>query len=449
MRVIITISVAVVLSGCAQQSPITRDLTTNLPDKYARVSPVTAPNTAQLDWWTHFDDPVLSTLVQKGLSNNLSIAQARARLREAEANARRARGGILSGNAELNATKNRPGANTKGAELGLTLNLAGADYRRTQAAIDRLEASRIGTDDAMRLVLSEIAVTYLNLRFQQQILRTRQQDLASRRRTVSEVEKQVNAGVATRLDQLRTASLAAETRVELPQIEAEILRQRNRVSTLLGVPVGTLGINLEYPGRQPLPKQGIDLGIPADLLRARPDIRQAERLYAAAISDLEAAKAERYPSLSLSGVLSSPISGGPSSSSLVAGLVLPVFNQPALAAEVDATQARINQAYLQWRIAVLNAVEEVETAQAALRTNTTARNAAREVVAMNEEALLLSRRLLTSRGNITVLDVVDRERALSASRAALAQNTRDLAISYVQLRTALGQGHALTATPDS
>ncbi len=441
------ISIAGILAACSVPEPVSRDLTADLPDTYSVIAPVTRPATEDLEWWHNFNDPVLSDLVTHGLNGNLSVADARERMREAEAEARRARGLIVTGDGSAEAQKRRNGTDTGEVRLSAEINLAGSDLRRAEAALARLNAAREDEAEARRIVATEISVTYLNLRFQQQLLRTRNRDLASRRQIASDVEKQVNAGSATRLDQLRTKSLEAETRAEIPQIEAEIIRQRNRLSTLLGVPVGALPINLGYPGQQPLPKRVAEIGVPADLLRARPDIRREERLYAAAVSEVAAARAARYPSLKLSGLLTAPLSGGTSSSSLLAGLVLPVFSQPALAAEVDAADARVNQAYLRWRVAVLNAVEEVETAQSALQSALKARNAAQQVVEMNREALELSRRLLNSAGNITVLDVVDRERTLSASQVALARSTRDVATSYVDLRTALGQGHSAVVEP--
>jgi multidrug efflux system outer membrane protein len=203
-------------------------------------------------------------------------------------------------------------------------------------------------------------------------------------------------------------------------------------------------MDLGYHGQQPVPKGAIDAGVPADLLRARPDIRRAEQLYAAAVSDVGVADAARYPSLNLSGLISAPANGGRGTETLLAGLVVPVFNQPALLAEKDAAAARVEQTYLQWRIAVLQALEEVENAQILLRSARQSVAAAREAVSLNRQSLDLSRELLSSGGNITVLDVLDRERALSSSRTALAQNTRDVAAAFIQLYVGLGRGHPLT-----
>ena len=133
----------------------------------------------------------------------------------------------------------------------------------------------------------------------------------------------------------------AETQSEIPQLDASIVQSRNRLSTLLGKPVGALPIDLGYRGAQPMPQNVAELGVPADLLRARPDIRQAERLYAAAVSDVGVADAARYPSLRLSGLITAPLGGGQDVTSFVAGLVMPVFNQPAAkAASVSSSSPR-------------------------------------------------------------------------------------------------------------
>ncbi len=447
MRSAALISAVALLGACSVQPQASRDLRLDLPDTYSVVAPVTQPKQENLEWWRNFNDPVLNSLIARGLSGNLNVAEARARLREAEANARSAKGSIVTGNGDLGVRSPRNFPDIGEVRLTAEVNLAGRDFRRAEAALSRLEAARFDEGEARRIVITEVAVTYLNLRYQQQLLRTRNQDLATRQRISSDVEEQFKVGSATRLDQLRTTSLVSETKVEIPQIENEIIRQRNRLSTLLGVPVGALGVDLGYPGRQPFPVRAADVGVPVDLLRARPDIQAAERQYAAAISDMDAAQAARYPSLSLSGLLNAPLSGGASSSTLLAGLILPVFDQPALAAEVDAAQARANQAYLRWRVAVLQAVEEVETAQSSLRTSLNARNAAQDVVSINQEALELSRDMLNTAGSITVLDVVDRERTLSASRAVLARSNLDTGTSYVDLMSALGQGHSVTREP--
>lgn len=444
MRFLGMIAVALLQVGCTDLKSEFQSPDVELPDRYLYAAPVMAPSREDVEWWRNFQDPVLDQLIEQGLSGNLSVAQAHARLQEASADARGA-GVALSGSTSGNYSAATGRGDRFDMGISAEINLAGESRYRANAARNRLEAARFNEVEARRTVLSEVAQTYVDLRFFQISHAFKTLDLASRHRTLRDIKTQIEAGGATRLDLLRAQSLLAETHGAIPQYEASIVQQRNRLSTLLGVPVGSLPLDLGYQGKQPVPVRVADVGVPADLLRARPDIRRAEELYAAALSDVGSAKAARYPRLRLSGLISAPLSGGASSDSLIAGLVVPIFDQPALAAEVDASEARVQQAFLQWRIAVLNAVEEVENAQVVLRTSLAARDAARDQVSLDRKSLALSRDLVAQGGGITVLDVLDRERTLSASRAALAQNTREVGRSYIALRVALGRGHPLLA----
>ncbi len=409
-----------------------------LADRYAVVLPVRLPEGEAAQWWRAFEDPVFETLVSAALVQNLSLAEARARLQEAEAEARRAGAGGVSGNATLEGQTGSAGDSLQ-AGLSVLPDLTGGQRRRAEAAIARLQAAQFGVAEAQRRVLGELGTAYVELRFFQHSRLLRQQDLRSRRATLNDITAQVEGGAATRLDLLRARALVAETEAEIPRLEADILRQRQRIATLLGRPAADLPVDLGPPGRQPLPRAAATVGVPADLLRLRPDIRAAERRYAAAVSEIGAAEAARYPQLSLSGLIRAPLSGGSASDTLTAGLTLPLLSQGALAAGVEVQEARAAQAYLQWRLAVLGAVEEVEGALAALAAAQQAARAAAAAVALNEESLALSRQLLESGGNATVLDLLDRERAVSAARATLARSRRDIGRDHVALQTALGR----------
>ena len=427
----------IVLLGCTPgrvyETPEMR-----LPDRYSMVMPIAAAADVDPRWWLAFKDPVLDQLVAQGMAGSLSLAEARARVREAEALAQRA-ASPLDGNGRLEASR-RTGEDTAGeAGLNAEFQPPGGLSARVGGAEARLEAAGFNEAEVRRVVLSEIALAYVDLRYAQQLLVFRQQDLKSRQSTLDQVTTQMESGAATQFDRMRSEALVVQTRTEIPAIETSIVRQRNRLSTLLGQPVGDLGIDLRFPGRQPQPKAAATTGVPADLLRARPDIRQAERLYAAAVSDINEAQAARYPRLTLSGILQAPLTtGGSTIDILGAGLTIPVFSQGALGADVNAASARADQALLQWRNAVLTAVEEVENALASLQGSQRSARAARELVKLNEDTLELSRQLLDASGDTTVLDLLDRERALADSRATLAVSLRDVARDYTLLRTALG-----------
>lgn len=437
MRIVPMIWAALALSGCAV-GPVFTPPEMALPDRYARLEPVSQASAADMQWWQHFNDPLLTHLVDTAAADNVGLAEAQARLDEAAAIARRD-GNKLSGDADLTLS------DEASLGIGARIGLAGEQGWRAKGSAQRLEAAQFDSQAARRALLAEVGVAYVDLRFAQASLVSRRQDLTSRQQTLGDIRRLLDAGAATQLDLLRAQALVSETQGQIPALAADVLRQRNRISTLLGRPVGSLQINLGYPGTQPDPAMRSVAGVPADLLRARPDIRQAERLYAAAVSDMGAAQAARYPSLSLRGAVTAPLDGGENGGTLVAGLTMPLFNQPALAASVDAADARVNQAYLRWQRAVLSAIEEVENAQADLQASTAAQAEATRLVDLNRRALDLSRDLLTNRGSITVLDVLDRERALSQARAGLARSQRDQAIDYIVLQTVIGQGHTLDA----
>lgn len=438
MRPFVLLGAGLALSGCTV-GPVYQTPQETLPDRYSLLVPV--PDAADRVWWRAFQDPVLDQLVERALSESLSLAQAQQRIYEAEAAARRD-GMRFDVSTNLSVTSVFDGPDTAGISAGLGLDVFGGRQRRAEAALARLEAAQAGAEDATRLLMSELVLAYVQLRFSQQSILLRQKDLRSRRRTLRDISTLVDSGAATRLDRLRAQALVAETEARLPQLTADVARQRNRITTLLARPAGTLGVDLAHSGRQPAPAGLTAPGVPADLLRRRPDIRQAERLYAAAISEIGAAEAARFPSLSLNGDITSPLGGGAEVRSLSAGIVLPLLQQRELAGQADVARARANQAYLQWRLSVLTAVEEVENALAAIGASGQAVRAARKVVRFNEEALVLSRQLLDTSGQITVLDLLDRERAVSAAREELARALRDYAADYIALNISLGLGIA-------
>lgn len=418
----------------------------HLADRYSTLAPEPRLSEESQEWWLSFNDPLLTRLVARAVADNPSLAEARSRLEEAEAQLRKARPAI-SGDLTLDVAHSSSSPDTLSADASASVGLFGRRTARIRAAAARLNAEQFGAADARRVLIAQLATAYVQLRFHQQSLRERHRDMTSRQATLREIQAQKNAGAATELDVVRARALVAEIEVDVPQTRAEIIRQRNRISTLLGVPVGLLDIDLNTGSGQPQVGSAGELGVPADLLRLRPDIRQAERLYAAAVSDLAESHANRYPRLNLSGILRAPLESGSSSQSLIAGLVIPLFSQPALAAEVDAAEARVIQAQLRWRQMVMTAVEEVETALAALEASRRASSSARDLVQLNERALNLTRRTMENGGDITVLDLLDRERTLTSARQVLASNRRDAAINYITLQSAIGLGSSLEVVP--
>ncbi len=408
-----------------------------VPSGYSFAAP--PPDMAELNAATglSFRDAVLDQLLASALEGNLSIAEARARLDEAAAGLRSA-GANTTGNLELSRTETSSDTSTASTSLDASFSPFGLGRARIRAAQAQFDAAQLSELDARRLVMSELASTYVDLRYFQQLLVYRKQDLQISRSILRDVTEQAQTGAATRFEVVQTRAQVAQAEAQIPVLEASIVQTRNQISTLLGQPVGALNVDLSFSGEQPHPHGSENIGVPADMVRARPDIQQAERLYASSLASIDAAKAARYPRLTLSGTITAPLDAGSNVQSLVGGLVLPVFSQNALAADIESAQAQANQAFIQWRSAVLTAIEEVESNLVVMQASKQSVSASRSVVALNRESLQLSRDLLASGGNVTVIDVLDSEQDLSNSQIDVAESLRDLGQNYVALRTALG-----------
>ncbi len=404
------------------------------------LAPVPASTQETAQWWRLFKDPLLNNLVDRVQAENLDLKEANERVTEAREIARR-EGNTVSGSANLDANARNNRVNTAGAGLSLVLDPFGKERREADAALERLAAAQFDFQDAQLTVASEVMLAYVDLRFFQQSLVFRRQDLQSQNASLEATRALLQEGVATRLDEIRLEALVAETQAEIPRLSSDIARQENRIATLLGTVPQKLDVDLRYAGAQPYPAGVAEIGVPADLLRRRPDIRAAERNYAAAVSEVNAAEAARYPSLTLSGNISAPLEGGLSTTRGAGiGLNVPVFNQPGLAAQVDVNKSRAAQAYLQWSQLVLTSVADVETALVAVRGARQEVDAAQTSLRLNLEALELSQQLYTTDRTVTALALLDAERAVTAARSTLALATRAYAAEVIALYIALGVG---------
>ncbi|PZR52004.1 MAG: nodulation protein NodT, partial [Stutzerimonas stutzeri] len=219
----------------------------------------------------------------------------------------------------------------------------------------------------------------------------------------------------------------------------------NHIATLLGLPASTITSSLIKGSAQPMPRYATRTGIPADLIRNRPDIRAAERRLEAATAQIGVAEADLYPSIELGGSIgatrnfTSAATGNLTSWSFGPTLTLPIFNGGSLKARVKIARSEAEQQYLTWKSTVLNAVEEVENAQAALIRDGQTVAAQRKVVNSYEQTLNLARESYRG-GASTILDVLDAERNVSTARLQLASAIRQLARDFVALNVAIGGG---------
>lgn len=449
-HLVLALASAAALAGCSGESPYGTPVFAFQKSFAAadRAAPVLLSNAS---WWRNLNDPVLDGLVERALTDSLSLEAAKERVVQS-----RAELAAIPGAATLSpdASVRMQGANGSGlttvstGQLGLTwlLDPLGARRAHLRAADARAIATEAEVNAAQLLVILNLANAYIDLRYNQRLLVQRSQDLASRRKTLALTQSFFDADSATRLDIVRSQAVVSEIEGQIPGVKAAIAGKKAEIAVLVGLAPGTLPVDLDKSSAMPRPHLSPDVGIPADLLRNRPDILIAERLYYAALQDIGAAKAQLYPSLSLGGAISLTSVRGNSSTEYFFGpsVQFPALLSKSPRATVDARESITRQAHTSWKSTVLQGILEVENALLTYSAATAAVNSSDKTVRLYQEAVDLTRDLIAKDG-ATISDLIDAETSSSGAKSVLAENLRQQARAFVALNIALGSGNAYRA----
>ncbi|WP_425668400.1 efflux transporter outer membrane subunit [Agrobacterium radiobacter] len=453
------------LSGCVV-GPDHKTPEIQLPGKFAEAGKTSNGDISTVAWWNAFNNSRLNGYVSTGLAQNLTVMQAIERINQAEAQVISAGAGSLpsltaQGQHTTSQTKGSyrdvPVTNASSGSLSVSwlLDLFGRYQRSKESANASLDAA-YSTVDVQRLTLiSAVTAAYIDVRYYQERLAIARQNLSSRRETLDLTKLQLEAGAASRLDVVQSEGLVNSTLSQIPGLETSFRKAAHRIATLLGMPASSLITELQKGARQPVARAIPPSGIPADLIRNRPDIRVAERNLAAAVAKIGVAEAQLYPSIELGGAITPSynfVSGGGRGSangwSFGPSIVLPILDGGSIRANIDLANSQAREQYLVWKSTVLNAVEEVENALAAVNRDQRTVAALRKTVASYQEALQLSTASYRD-GASSLLDVLDAQRSVSDAQANLATAIQQTAQDYVSLNVALGGGYAVgqTAAP--
>lgn len=408
-------------------------------------APVLLDNAA---WWEKFDDSVLNDLVGIALTDNLDLALARERVTEATALAGTVPELVtVTGSVDAGRKGGRNIADENGGEgtFGFDWLLDPWGERRAQvrAARGRVDVAEAELNAARLLLLSNLTTAYVDLRFYQRSLMLRRQELRSRQQTVELLRKLTDSSAATRLDVVRAEALVSETQSLIPGTEAAGIVQRNRIAVLLGRQPGQVDALLQGNGKgQPVTTMPANIGIPADLLRNRPDIQVAERLYYVAVEEIGVEKAKLYPTLSIGGELSLSSFGGVTGMEYFLGptLRLPALPDSPQRSQVAVRESRARQALTSWQVTVLGAIEDVESALVQYSSSQASVSSARRTVQLYQEIVNLNQKLLGGEG-ATVRDLLDAEQSVAVANILLTQNLRKLGQDFVVLNVSLGSGN--------
>ncbi len=441
------------LAACGTSTPFTAPKA-DVADRFAGNSP--ARRAGANTWWAAFRDSQLDRLVNDGLARNLDVMSAVASIREAEANARLVGASDLP---QITASASGQRGDSTGAgtvsetssgTLGVSwmIDVFGANRAARRGARADLDAAYLSADVARLTVVSAIASAYIDARYYQNMRDLTRQSLESRKQSLRLTEQQDVLGASTRIDVLQAEQLVTQAEAALPPLETGFDQSVNRLATLTDSTSSAVAAALRKSGgTQPRARYSASVGVPADVIRARPDVRMSERQFASAMAGVDQAQAAFYPQLTLSGsVTPLNISGGGSMKTWGFGpqLSVPLFSGGANSARLSAAQARAEQARLAWRSSVLGAVEEVENALAGYNRDSRLVAAQTKLVGNAEESVGLTRDSYEY-GESEFFPVLDAERVLLSSRQELAGALRQQSLNFIKLSAAAAGGIGLKA----
>lgn len=459
-RTLISLSLAVfALAACAGPSPFVRT-PTSLPASWKNAAsfPLASPTSDLSRWWRRFNDPTLNRLIAEALAQNPDLASASARIRESRA--RRAAEiapllPSLSGSAAASSRAVNPSSGSSsqnnsysaGLDASWEVDLFGRQRSLIQAASANLGIAQENFYSAQAALSSEIAIAYTNLRTAQAGLAILRRNVATREETSQLANWRQQAGESDSLESSQALSSLEQARAAIPALEQAAARSRNLISLLSGRDPGSLDRLLDSSGKSiPTPPRSLAIGIPADTLRQRPDVRAAGHTLLAAAASTRAADARRYPSLNLSGTLGlSSLSASKlfnpqtATAGAIAGISSPIFDAGRIRANIQAADAAEEQAYHAYRSTVLTALSETEDALIACRRTAERLASLERATAAAREADTLAR-LRYQAGEIDFLTVLDAQRSLLGLEDSLLTTRADRTIAYIQLYKALGGG---------
>ena len=414
---------------------------------------------ADRPWWEIFGDETLQRLIDDALRNGYDVRLAAARVEEARANAGIARSEFfpqIGYQAQWSRSRESefvaPGAGVLSlhdVNLGLSweLDLWGRIRRSNEAAL----AQYLATEEARRGVLlslvSETATDYFALRQLDLRLEIALRTRAAFQETYDLFNRRFEAGMASALETASAEASLAGVAGQVPQLESQIVALENAIGLLLGRNPGPIARGAALTD-QLLPPE-VPAGLPSDLLRRRPDVRQAEQQLVAANAAVGIAMASFFPTISLTGAFGgvspqvSDLFGPGKTWSVAAGLAGPLFQGLRLKNQYDARIAQWEQAKVQYEKAVTNAFGEASSAIVAHEKLAQAEKEQARAVAAYRQAVTLSNQRYVS-GFAGYLDVLQAEQNLFPAENTLALLRFNRLANFVQLYKALGGGWNLT-----
>lgn len=453
----------VLLNGCISVGPDYEQPETPMPDAWheAVQEDLESGDPALQTWWTVFGDEMLNGLITKASTNNLTLKTAAARIEQAAAlrgvSASQYWPDIVAGGAASAVQTATPdyegGLYQAGLSMAWELDLWGRVRRSVESADATLQASVENYRDILVVLYADIARNYIDVRTLQARIDFAETNLTAQVETMELTQNRFDSGLVPALDVSQSKLNRFRTESAIPPLKQSLIEAINRLSVLTGdMPYALLQ---ELETQQPtIPSStGVQIarGLPADLLRQRPDIRRAERELASQNARIGVTKADLYPTLTLPGTLAVQ-SLGSGSGDVTYGfgpqLRWNIFNGKRIRSQVAAEEAGTKAALHVYEQTVLLALEEVENSMAAYANETARVQMLETAAAAAEKSVELVRELYKS-GLTDFQNVLNMEQALLVQQDDLATSRGLISLDLVGIYKSLGGGWAPPAEPSA
>jgi NodT family efflux transporter outer membrane factor (OMF) lipoprotein len=422
----------------------------------------------QSKWWTVFNDPGLNSLICCAYQQNLTLREAGCRVLQARAQLAITKGEIFPQNQNMTGDYSRNvlskntanGANITapffdqwnyGFNLNWELDFWGRFRRAIESNAAALDASVEGYDDTLVTLLGDVATNYVQMRTLEGRIKYANDNIKLQQETLTIAEARFKGGTANELDVYQARSNLEQTEAQIPELEISLRQTVNQLCILMGIPPEALQAKLG-PAPIPAAPAEVALGIPADLLRRRPDVRHAERLAAAQCAQIGVAEADFYPAVSINGSVGYSAKNFPDlfQSSALNGNVGPSFqwnllNYGRIQNNVRLQDAKLQELVASYQQTVLNANQEVENGLVTFLN--AQRRTQIQATSVDDTQKAVTIVLAQYRGGtIDLTRVTQLELALVQQQDVLTQARGEIATGLIQVYKALGGGWQIRLT---
>jgi NodT family efflux transporter outer membrane factor (OMF) lipoprotein len=414
------------------------------------------------DWWSVFNDPSLNALMEAAYAQNLTVRIAGARILEA-----RAQLGIAVGNlfpqsqsafadyarVKLSTNTANPPASAwfsdwdGGLAASWEIDFWGRYRRAIEAADAELDASVEDYDDVLVVLLSDVAANYVQYRTFEQRLEYARANVEIQRKSFQLATDKFEGGATTERDTHQAKQVLEQTEALIPALEIGKRQAANRLCTLLGIPVTSLDAILGEGTGVPVVPTDTVVGVPADLIRRRPDVRRAERQVAAQSARIGVAVSDLYPHISLVGVIGVEAeqfgdlfrTPGSMIGEIGPGMRWDILNYGRLVNNVRVQDARFQALAYDYQNRVLDAGREVEDAMVVfLRSQEQTEHLDASVYAAARTVEITKEQY--TQGEVDFTPVFLFESILTEQQDQLAVSRGDIALGLIAIYRALGGG---------